>query len=150
MKHLKSIVAILLFVSIYSSSCQKSSDNTTSKSKTELIAQSSWKFDHATAGSYGDVTSLIPACFKDNVIVFVSGGTGSISEGANVCSPSNAGTFNWSFQSNETVLHLSTPLISGGSGDFTLVSLTETNLVVSQVMTISPYPSTTVEMTFKH
>jgi len=148
MKQFKSIALVLLLISLSLAACEKSS--TSAKTKTELITQSSWKFDNASAAGFGDISSFIPDCFKDNTIVFVSGGTGSISEEANICSPSSAGNFTWEFQNNETVLHLSTALIAGGSGDFNLESLTETNLVVSQTMTIPPYPATSVTLTFKH
>jgi hypothetical protein len=150
MKRLNLIISIILSATIFFTACSKSSDNSTAKTKTQLITQSSWKFDHATAAGFGDVSTYIPSCFKDNVVTFVVGGTGNISEGTDVCSPSYAGTFTWAFQTNETMLHLSAPLFTGGSGDFLLVSLTETNLVVSQSMTIAPFPSTVVEITFKH
>jgi len=45
---------------------------------------------------------------------------------------------------------MNTPLVSGGSGVFTIVLLNDVNLVVSQNMTIAPYPPTTVELTFIH
>ena len=130
-------------------SCKKSGHV---KTKTELISQSSWKFDHATASGFGDISAQIPACYKDNVVVFASNGTGTVDESTNVCSPSNAGSFTWSFQTNETMLHLSTALFSGGSGDFTIISLTETNLVVSQQVILPPPPGVQViaEITFKH
>ena len=129
-------------------SCKKSGHV---KTKTELITQSSWKFDHATSSGV-DISSQIPACYQDNVVAFVSNGTGTVDESTNVCSPSNAGSFTWSFQSNETMLHLSTTLFSGGSGDFTIVSLTETNLVVSQTVILPPPPGVQVTaiITFKH
>jgi len=119
--------------------------------KTELITKSSWKFSSAKAGGI-DVTAQIPACFKDNTITFVaSGGTGTISEGANVCAPPAPASFTWSFQSSETQLNLNTPLITGGSGLFTIVKLDAVNLVVSQNMTIPPAPGpVNVELTFIH
>ena len=120
------------------------------KTKTDLITQSSWKFDRATAVGLGDISSQVPACIKDNIYVFASNGTGTINESANVCAPSSAGVFTWSFQNNETMLQLSAALFPGGSSSFTLVSLTEINLVISQLMTISPLPPTTIEITLKH
>lgn len=120
------------------------------KTKTDLITQSSWKFDRATAVGLGDISSQVPACIKDNIYVFASNGTGTINESANVCAPSSAGVFTWSFQNNETMLQLSAALFPGGSSSFTLVSLTEINLVISQLMTIAPMPPTTVEITLKH
>jgi hypothetical protein len=117
--------------------------------KTQLITQSSWKFDHAMAGST-DISSSVNACFKDNIATFATSGNMVLDEATTVCSPSYAGTYTWTFQTSETILHLSAPIFTGGSSDFTLVSLNATNLVVSQVMTVAPYPPTTVEVTFKH
>ncbi len=129
--------------------CEKEDNNPPEKTKTELISQSTWKFSTAFAGST-DVTANVHACLKDNIVTFNANGTGNVNESTNVCSPSYAGNFTWSFQSNETVLFMSAPLFPGGSGTFNLVSLTETNLVVSQDMTIPPYPTTNVKVTFIH
>ena len=117
--------------------------------KTTLLTQQAWKFDNAKAGP-ADVTTSVTPCLKDNVFTFSSNSNLVVSEEANVCSPSYAGTYTWAFQTNETILHLSGSIFPGGSGDFTVVSLNETNLVVSQLMTISPFPPTTVQVTFKH
>ena len=145
---LKTIAALIL-ISFLFAACKKSKHI---KTNTELITQSSWKFDHATASGFGDVSSQIPACYKDNIIAFVSNGTGTVDESTTVCSPSNAGNFTWSFQTNETMLHLSTVLFSGGTTDFTIVSLNETNLVISQTVILPPPNAimTTVEFTLKH
>ncbi len=77
MKRLKFIVAILLLASLSLISCKKSSDNSTAKSKTELITQSAWKFDNAKVSGV-DVSLLLQACQKDNILVFASAGTGSL------------------------------------------------------------------------
>ncbi|MDP4261080.1 MAG: hypothetical protein Q8941_01000 [Bacteroidota bacterium] len=129
--------------------CGKDKTSAPAKTKTDLLCQSSWKFDHATAGGV-DISSSINACLKDNIATFSSNKNVVLDEGTNVCSTSYAGTYTWDLQSSETILHISGIIFPGGSNDFTLVSLTETNLVVSQVMTISPFPPTTVEVTFKH
>src|SRR5258705_2248142 len=81
--------------------------------KTQLITQSSWKFDHATAGGT-DISAQINACFKDNIATFTSAGNMTLDESTTVCSPSYAGAYTWSFQSSETILHLSAPIITGG------------------------------------
>jgi hypothetical protein len=115
-------------------------------SKTDLITKSSWKFKSANADGIGDVSGNVPACYKDNINVFVSNGSGTIAEGADVCSPSTAGNFSWSFQSSETQLFISAVLFPGGSQTFTLVSLTETELKISQM--VSPPLSTPLMITF--
>ena len=139
--------AVISFMSFSFSSCDKN-DNPP-PSNTDHITRSSWKFSSAKAGGI-DVTAQVPACFKDNTIVFVANGTGTISEGANVCSPASPSSFTWTFQNNGTEINMSTPLVAGGSGVFTIVRLNETNLIVSQQMTIAPNPPTTVELTFIH
>ena len=117
--------------------------------KTELIAKGPWKFDHAAIGST-DVSSQVNACFKDNIATFSATGNMELDEATTVCSPSYAGTYTWVFQTNETVLHLSAPIFTGGSSDFTVVSIDATNMVLSQVMTVNGYPPATVAVTFKH
>jgi len=149
MKILLPVSTLCLALSFFISSCGKDDNPAPAKTKTELITQSTWKFDKAMSGGF-DVSAFVPACWKDNIAVFVNNGTGTLDESAVVCMPSVAGAFTWAFQSNETILHLSAPLFPGGSGDFTLISLTETNLVVSQNITIPPNPPTDVEFTFKH
>ena len=148
-KLLLKTTSLFLILGLVFLSCQKSVEV---KTNTELLTLSSWKFDHATATGYGDVTSQIPACYRDNITTFASNGSGTVDESTNVCSPSNAGSFTWSFQTNETVLHLSTVLFSGGTTDFNIITLNETNLVISQSVTLPPPTSvtTTVEFTFKH
>ena len=139
------IATTLIFVSFFTSCMQE----VTVKTKTELITQSNWKFDNATATGFGDISNYPQlACFKDNTFTFAANGTLTVDEGANVCSPTTAGSYTWVFQSNETMLQLSAPIFPGGSTTFTIVSLTETNLVVSQDVNLPP--TTTVTITFKH
>ena len=138
----------LCFTTLLFTNCNKN-DNPP-PSNTDYITKSSWKFSSAKAGGI-DVTAQVPACFKDNTILFVANGTGTISEGAIVCSPASPANFTWVFQNNGTEINLSTPLVSGGSGVFTIVKpIDDVSLVVSQNMTIAPYPPTTVELTFIH
>lgn len=145
--------AVLLFFVI---GCKKDKDDPEPEpepTKTEHITESSWQFEKATANGT-DVTAAITACWKDNTAIFVSTaegtGTGTISEGANVCPTSSAGAFTWNFQTNETILFMSTPIIPTGSGSFTIVALNEVNLVVSQDMVLPVLGMQNVVFTFKH
>src|SRR5688572_6362673 len=149
MKRLFSFAIYSLALAILlAGNCNK--DETPPPTKSEMITSSSWKFEKATASGF-DISAQVPACFKDNVISFSSNGSGTVSEGTLACTPQAPPTFTWSFQSNETVLNLSTPLISGGSGNFNLVTLNQTNLVISQDMIIPPSSTpVTVVITFKH
>ncbi|HEY7162317.1 MAG TPA: lipocalin family protein [Acidobacteriota bacterium] len=142
------IVAILFFSAF--TACKKDSNNDKPKTNTDLLTQASWKFSNASASGFGDITSQIPDCYKDNSYTFSSTGQGAVDESTIVCSPSSAGPFTWNFANNETQLHISTTLFQNGSSDFTIISLSETNLVVSQTMTVAPLPPTTVTVTFVH
>ena len=142
------LFTVLCFTTFLFTNCNKN-DNPP-PSNTDYITKSSWKFSSAKA-SGTDVTSQVPACFKDNTMLFVANGTGTINESTNVCSPASPSSFTWVFQNNGTEINLSTPLVTGGSGVFTIVLLNDASLVVSQSMTIPP--STTpinVELTFIH
>jgi hypothetical protein len=134
------------------SSCNKDDDNPPpTKTKTQLITQSNWKFKAATVNG-GDISGSLQACQKDNVMTFTVALSGTVDEGPTKC---NAGDpqqnpFTWNFAANETTLHISTVLFTGGSSDFTLVSLTETELVVSQPFSVGPGVPQTVVVTFQH
>ena len=120
------------------------------KTNTELVTQSTWKFDNAKVGG-NDVSAFVQVCQKDNIITFVSTGSGTLDEGASKCNSGDPQTtpFTWNFASNETVLHVSTLLFTGGSSDFTIVALSETQLILSQNITISGTTQNAV-ITFKH
>lgn len=141
------LFAALVFATLSFSSCDKTDE--APPTNTDYITKSSWKFSSAKASGI-DVTAQVPACFKDNVMIFAINGTGTISEGANVCASPAPSTFTWTFQNNGTQLNLNTPIVSGGSTLFTIVLLNDATLTVSQTMTIAPNPPTNVELTFIH
>lgn len=141
------LFATVCFSSLLFSSCDKTDE--APPTNTDYITKSSWKFSSAKASGF-DVTAQVPACFKDNTMTFAINGTGTISEGANICPSPAPATFTWTFQNNGTQVNLSTPIVAGGSGLFTIVTLNDVNLVVSQTMTIAPNPPTNVELTFIH
>jgi hypothetical protein len=138
-KHLKWLAP--LFATVILISCGKEEDPPETKTKTQLLTQSSWKFQSATASGTDITNNSAILCIKDDVITFSSNGTGTIVEGANICTPTTAGNFTWSFQSGETVVVMSSGLFPGGSGTFTVNSLTETTLTISQNVTITGFPA---------
>ena len=151
MKRLNLVVFGALSMSLLFAACSKSDSNNTSKTKTQLITQASWKFSTATVNGT-DVSSLINSCQKDNVLTFSStGGTGTLDEGPTKCNTGDPQTqnFTWSFTNNEGTLHVSQVFFTGGSSDFTIVSLTDTQLVVSQMVNVSGTMQTAV-ITFTH
>jgi hypothetical protein len=141
----------LALVVLFTVSCKKNETSPPPPTNTELLSQSSWTLLSATASGTDVTNNAALTCFKDNVITFAANGSFTINEGVNICSPSTAGSFTWSFQSSETQLVLSAPLIPGGSSTFTLVTLNSTNLIISQNVTIPPSPTAIpVVFTFKH
>ena len=141
------LATVLCFTTLFFTNCNKN-DNPP-PSNTDYITKSSWKFSSAKAGGT-DVTALVPSCFKDNTMLFVANGTGTINESTNVCTPATPSSFTWVIQNNGTEINMSIPIVSGGSTVFTIVLLNDANLVVSQTMTIGAFPPTTVELTFIH
>ena len=150
-KKLILLSAIFSFSLLINSSCSKDDDDApAAKTKTELITKTTWKFSDAKVGG-GSVSAFLQTCQKDNILTFVAAGTGTADEGTTKCDAADPQTnpFTWSFQTNETVLFVSTPLFTGGSSTFTIVSLTETELVVSQNITVSGTTQNAV-ITFVH
>ena len=148
-KQLFSFLTVLVASLFLLSSCDKDSNNTP-KTKTQLISQGSWKFQSATVGG-ADASSMITACQRDNILVFAAAGTGTASEGATKCNGSDPDSFSfmWNFLNSETTLHISTVLFAAGSNDFSIVLISETQLVVSQGLSFGG-PVQNVVVTFTH
>jgi hypothetical protein len=144
-------------------SCQKDDDGTPApspKTKQELIASSAWKYNDAKIDTdnngTGDVAlpaGVVEACQTDNTILFTTNGAGTIDEGATKCDNADPQSipFTWSFSSNETVINFSSAIFAGVGGDFKIISLTETELVLSKQLTVPQIPlPLTVVASFKH
>ncbi len=143
-------LSLLISASLFLfSSCGKDENPPAPKTKTQLLTQSSWKYKSSTVGG---AAYTIQACIQDNIYTYAAAGTGTIDEGATRCNAGDPQTssFTWNFQSGETVLYISTILFTGGSNTFTLVSLTETEAVVSQGITLGGGPTQNVVVTFQH
>ena len=150
-KYLQALSISFLLVGFILPSCKKDSNTPTPKTKTTLISQSSWKFSSATAGGV-DVSGSLQNCQKDNILTFNAGGTGTLDEGPTKCNSGDpqVGAFTWNFQNSETILFVSATIFTGGSSTFNIVSLTETQLVVSFEYTPSSGPTVIVIATFVH
>ena len=143
---------VIFLATVFVIACKKESDsnnNNAGKTKTELITSSTWKFDNAKLGVV-DVSGFFDDCEKDNTVTFVSNGTGSIDEGATKCDPADPQNvpFDWTFQNNETSIHTTTPLFPG-TGDFTISTLSETQLAVARDAVIAGITQSFV-ITMKH
>ena len=153
MKKYYTSVFIVCFVAALSvlTGCGKDKKDPDPKTKTELITTSTWKFSGATVGG-SDASTFLQTCQKDNVMTFAAAGTGIVDEGATKCNGGDAQSnpFTWNFQSSETILFVSNPLFTGGSSTFTLVSLSETQLVLSQMISLGGGPQQNATVTFIH
>lgn len=132
------------------SACEEDPDPPPQKTKTQLVSQADWKFQSATYGGVDISSNPQIACFVDNIFTVSANGTGAVNEGTVTCSPSTAGPFTWNFQTNETEIFISKALVSGGTNVWSLVTLNETNLVISQTVTLPPAPAALLVITFKH
>ncbi len=130
------ITTVLIFIFVSVSSCKKSS--TSGKTKTQLLTQSNWVFSNAIVNGL-DISGFLQSCQTDNILTFSANGSGVLDEGATKCNSNDPQTrsFTWSFMSNETTLHISDTLFAGGNNDFHIVALSETQLGVSQNITVS-------------
>lgn len=128
----------ILFISVLAfTNCSKKGNTTPAKTKTELITTSTWKFSSATVGGV-NVSGELEDCQKDNIYTFVATGAGIADEGLTKCDAGDAqtGNFTWNFQSGETLLVLSTTLFTGGSNTFTIVTLSSSQLTISQEVNV--------------
>lgn len=126
--------------------CQKSADGgsgTPAKTKTQLLAKSAWRFDHAglDLDNNGTIDSPVPAgilenCDTDGTLTFNANGTGVGDEGPTKCDAADPQTanFNWSLKNNETVINISNVLFGGLTGDFKLLGVSETELSLEKAV----------------
>lgn len=98
-----------------------------------------------------DVSALLQTCQKDNILKLNANGSGTLDEGPTKCNGSDPQTspVTWSFQNGETQLQVSTILFTGGSNLFNIVTLSETQLIVSQTITVGGTPQNAM-VTFIH
>lgn len=142
-------LTLLFILPAFFLSCGKD-DGATAKTRTELLCQASWKFSAATVGG-SDVSGLLQPCQKDNIVKCNTNGSGTLDEGAVKCNGADPQTtsLTWSFQSGETQLQVSTILFTGGSNLYNIVTLNETQLVMSQNITVGGSAQNAV-VTFVH
>ena len=150
-KNMFKLLACLTGVLFVISSCSdKDPDPAPAKTKTELVSTGTWRFSAATVGG-ADASGFLQACQKDNTLTFTASGTGTLNEGATKCNAADPQTtpFTWNFLTNETQVFVSTTLFTGGSSTFNLVTLTESQLVLSQMITLGGTPQNVI-VTFVH
>lgn len=133
-----------------SNGCTGSKSFTVNGTKKYFITRTTWKFSNAKVG-LTDVSAFLQTCQKDNILTFAAAGTGTNDEGATKCNAGDPQTtpFTWNFVASETQLFISSTLFTGGSNTFNIVTLSSTQMVLSQTITLSGIPQN-VEVTFIH
>lgn len=158
MKYTLKQTAILLVSALMLTtfSCDK---KVSGPSTTELMVKASWKFSKATAGG-ADVSSLVTACIKDNVLTFAiatPANTGNLNEGPTKCNAADAQQVEFTWVYDESFRKVNITSVGGGAvavlpgagSEFSLIRVTETELVLSQ--TVSLFGTTQlVEVTLVH
>ncbi|HUR66817.1 MAG TPA: lipocalin family protein [Chitinophagaceae bacterium] len=148
-KYLLFLPAILFALSFTFTACDKNDTPSNQKSKEELIAQGSWKFK--SASNNGVPYTAFATCQADNILDFNINGTGVKDEGSTKC---NAGDpqsvpYTWTLANNKTEIQLSSSLFTDTGTTLTIVSVTETQLIVS-VGVATTGPIVLVQITFEH
>src|SRR6476469_10372650 len=139
---MKFLILTMCF-SLFLFSCKK--DSSTSASKTDLITKAAWKYQDAGAdidknGTIDlSISSQLQACETDNTLTLRADGTGTLDEGPTRCDPADpqSSNVNWNFSNNETIVNFSGAGILGISGQFKLLTLTETSLSLSKDTTLN-------------
>ena len=134
-----------------SNGCTGSKSFTVSGTKKYFITRNTWRFSSAKIGTT-DISASLQTCQKDNILTFAAAGTGTNDEGATKCNAGDPQTtpFTWNFAASETQLFISSTLFAGGSNTFNIVTLSSTQMVLSQSITVPPLGAQNVEVTFIH
>lgn len=152
---------VLVLGGLCLAACSKSGSDEKSKTNTEKISASAWKYDKAEVDLNKDGTADSPipngylsTCETDNLITFKADGTGTIDEGPTKCDVTDQQSvgFTWTFKNNETILNFPTAIITGVDGDVIIKSITETSMVLQKEVTLTtPLPiNANVILTLKH
>ncbi|OQP47088.1 hypothetical protein A4H97_06120 [Niastella yeongjuensis] len=156
---MKKYLFALLSIGTIFYACSKDDDKKSDENNTkmQLITSATWKYDTAAiADDNGKPVSALPpgsidACQKDNTITFKSDSTGTLNEGALMCSGSSQNTsFKWWFKDNGNTLYSPDPIFGGFNGDVKVIELTATKLRVTKQVTIAPFPTANIMIDLKH
>jgi hypothetical protein len=145
-KLLKQVSILVIGVALFAQTACNKETNDGEDNTINLLTASPWKFSKATAGGF-DVSALIDACIKDNLLIFSSSATtktGKLNEGPTKCDPADPQEIDFTWVHDDSFDKLtitgvsgSVPILPGGSNEFNLISITATELVLSQNITFS-------------
>ncbi|MEB2776652.1 hypothetical protein SYJ56_15110 [Algoriphagus sp. D3-2-R+10] len=138
-------------------SCSEDDDKDPPKSDAELIGSGvAWKFSTVTASGIS-IASLIDACYLDNLITFnyeTNIKSGVADSGATKCDDSEPQTedFTWDYNDSTKILSVDSDAIDipGATGDLKVVSVTTSQLVLSQNIVLPGFGTQEVTLTLVH
>ncbi|TVT41295.1 hypothetical protein FNT36_07515 [Hymenobacter setariae] len=143
--------ACLLFLGIAAlGACKKDGESTPAPSRTDLLTAKSWRLTTINATLNGSPlpSSLIPACYNDDLFKFNADKTVVQDAGANKCNSTDPQTQSgtWSFNTDQSKLTIS---VQGSllNGEADVKELTSSTLRISATPTISGFPIS-VDATF--
>lgn len=158
MKKISRLPVYFLAMMILFYSCKK--EKSTGSGNSQLITASTWVFSSAQIDQnndgVGDVAvppSVLTPCYTDNTLTFSANGSGVLDEGAAKCNPGDPQTvaFTWSFTNAEQSVNFSTSIFPGATGEFKILKLDASTLILSKMVTITGFPSqVTVIINFIH
>ncbi|MEB2784663.1 hypothetical protein [Algoriphagus persicinus] len=138
-------------------SCSSDDDTDPPKTDAELIGSGiAWKFSKVTAAGI-DASAFIDACHLDNLITFnyeTNLKTGVVDSGATKCDDSSPQTedFTWDYNRTTKILSVDSDIIEipGAAGDLKVVSVTSSELVLSQNVALPGFGTQEVKLTLIH
>lgn len=127
------------------------------KSDAEIIGSGiAWKFSSVTASGIS-VVSLIDSCHLDNLVTFnyeTPISIGVVDSGPTKCDDSQPQTadFTWSYNESTKILTVDTDIIEvpGAVGDITVESVTSSQLVLLQDVSLPGFGTQEVKLTLVH
>lgn len=158
MKNIFPFTIYIFIMAILFTSCSK--DKASASNNPQFISASSWYYSNAQIDQnndgVGDVAvppSIVLPCYTDNFLTFNVNGTGVLDEGATKCNASDPQTvsFSWNFTNSEKNINFSTAIFPGATGEFKIIKLDNTSLVLSKQVMMTGFSSlVTVIITFIH
>lgn len=137
----KVLIVALMLTGLAIVSCKKDDNNSAPVTATDLIATGTWQIDTIGFDSDNNGTIDFPfpggfqACELDNTLTFQdTTHTGLYDEGALKCDVSDPQTvpFQWELKNNDSTINFSGDLPAEIQGDFSILSLTNTQFIVSK------------------
>jgi hypothetical protein len=152
------IVALALTCATFFA-CKKDDDKVTPVTAVDLLASGAWRID--TIGFDGDKngsideavpSGFVEACDLDNTLTFnKDGATGVADEGAAKCDPADPQTIDFGYQlkNGDSVINFTGNLPDELKGDVNIITLSNTQFILSKRVVIAPIFDENLIIAFK-